>query len=316
MREKTLKVTTKPLNQETNQPLPLSGLLNLLVVYIVWGSTYLAIRVAVREGAGFPPFSMGLMRVTVAGGMLLLWAWLARKRIRLARRELLVLAASGLLLWTGGNGLVMVAEQRADSGLAALMVATAPIWVAVIEALIDRRSPSWLLLVSLLVGFGGIGVLSVPVLREGVRADLLSLLALVLASFSWSLGSVLQSRNPVTLSPQASAGVQMLAGGAGFAILALLVKEPRPTPTPEAWLAWGYLVVIGGVLAFTSFVVALRLLPTSVVMTYAYVNPVIAVALGWLLLNEQVTVWTIGGSALVLLGVAGVFRNRSQQQGR
>jgi drug/metabolite transporter (DMT)-like permease len=105
----------------------------------------------------------------------------------------------------------------------------------------------------------------------------------------------------------------MLFGAIGFAIVALLLGEPKPTPTPQAWAAFAYLVIFGSVFAFTAYVTALQKLPTRIVMTYAYVNPVLAVLLGWAVLNEQITIWTIGGSLLVLLGVAGVFRERFQK---
>jgi drug/metabolite transporter (DMT)-like permease len=286
------------------------GLLNLSVVYVVWGSTYLAIRVAVREGSGFPPFMMGAMRVILGGGLLLLWAGLGRKRLRLTRRELLIVAGSGLLLWFGGNGLVVWAEQRAASGYAALIIASTPVWVALIEAMLDRRSPSLLLVASLLIGFVGIGVLSVPILRVSDSGDILSVAALLVASLSWGAGSVLQSRRHVDLTPRVNSGYQQVFGGVGFLFAALVFGEPLPTPTSQAWIAWVYLVIIGSVFAFTAYVQALRLLPTSVVMTYAYVNPVIAVFLGWLILRESITGWTVCGAALVLLAVAGVFRDR------
>lgn len=129
-----------------------AGLFYLSVVYIIWGSTYLAIRVAVREGSGFPPFTMGMTRLFLAGVLLLLWAVLRKMPIRPSREEILVLVSSGLLLWTGGNGLVMWATQHANSGLAALIVASAPIWAALIETLINRRVPSLRLVSRCLLG--------------------------------------------------------------------------------------------------------------------------------------------------------------------
>ncbi len=286
------------------------GLFHLAVVYLVWGSTYLAIRVAVREGSGFPPLTMVGLRVLVGGTLLLLWSAADRRRIRPSGWEFAVLAASGLLLWFGANGLVTWAERRADSGYAALLIAAVPIWVALIEAVLDWKIPSYLLIGSLLIGFAGIVLLSVPVLGSGVTADLWSLIALLLAGLSWGSGTVVQSRKPVTLAPRVSSGYQQFIAGLGFVVAALLLREPRPDPVPEAWLAWGYLVIFGSVFAFTSFVQTLRLLPINVAMTYAYVNPVIAVILGWLILREPITGWTIGGAALVLLGVAGIFRDR------
>jgi drug/metabolite transporter (DMT)-like permease len=251
-----------------------------------------------------------MMRFLLAGGLLLLWAALRKMPIRPSREEIFVLSSSGLLLWTGGNGLVMWAEQRAGSGLAALIIASVPIWAALIETLIDRRVPSLRLILALLVGFVGIGMLGVPTLRSGTRADGLAVVALMGASASWAIGSVLQSRRPVTLSPQVSAGYQSLIGGMGFALLVFIFHEPRPTPVLEAWVAWGYLVVFGSLLAFTSYVQTLRLLPINVAMTHAYVNPVIAVMLGAVILGEPITTWTIGGAVMVILGVAAVFRDR------
>ena len=288
-----------------------TGLLHLLVVYIVWGSTYLAIRVAVREGAGFPPFTMALMRVMVAAAILLGWARLRRERIRLSRREFVLLAGSGLLLWVGGNGLVTWAEMRAASGMAALLVAAMPIWAEIIAIVVDHRLPSWRMAASILLGFAGVGVLSWPVLRQGTTADIMSVIALLLAPLFWAIGSIWYQRRKPELSDLAVSGWQQLFGGIGFLVLVLWRQEPLPAPSGAAWLAWGYLVLFGSVLAFTSYLATLRLLPYQVVVTYAYVNPVIAVFLGWLILAEEVTAWTLTGAVLVVAGVAGIFNNRS-----
>jgi len=290
--------------------------LHLGIVYLVWGSTYLAIRVAVREGSGFPPFSMGATRVILAGLLLLGWAALSRKRVRPSRRELLILAGSGLLLWSVGNGLVIWAEQRAASALAALMVGTTPIWAVLMEAALDRRRPSPLLLAGLFSGLMGIGLLSAPVLAGGVRADVLSVVALGLASIAWAAGSVLQNRNPVDLPLRVSSGYQHLAGGMGFLVLVLLMREPLPRPQPQALAAWGYLLVFGSIIAFTSYVSILRTLPMSIATSTAFVNPVIAVVLGAALLQEPITPWNVSGAALVLLAVAGAFRDRQLQRRR
>lgn len=289
------------------------GLANLLVVYLVWSSTYLAIRIAVREGAGFPPFTMAFMRAALAGVILMAWSMLRKERVRLTRQELITLAISGILLWVGGNGLVTFAEQRAESGLAALIVAASPIWVALLEAIIDRKVPSAQLIVALLIGFGGIALLTAPALLTGVEADTISVLALLTAELTWAIGSVVQARRPVSVEPRVSSAYQMLFGAIGFVVLILATNEPLPTPTQEAWWAWIYLTIFGSLFAFTAYVVALRRLPTRIVMTYAYVNPVLAVLLGYFILGEEITVWTIAGSALVLLGVTGVFRELLSQ---
>ena len=287
------------------------GLLHLLVVYLVWGSTYLAIRVAVREGAGFPPFMMAFMRVLVASAILMTWAGIKKDRIRLNRKEFILLFGSGILLWVGGNGLVTWAEMRASSGLAALLVAAMPIWAELITTVVDRRLPTTRMVGSILLGFSGVAVLSWPVLREGNTADVMGVIALLLAPLFWAIGSIWFQRRKPDLTVRVVSGWQMIFGGIGFLAVILARGEGLPHPTPEAWMAWGYLVVFGSVFAFTSYMATLRLLPYQIVMTYAYVNPVIAVFLGWLIISEEVTGWTMAGAALVVAGVAGIFNNRS-----
>ena len=286
------------------------GLLHLSIVYVIWGSTYLAIRLAVREEGGIPPFTLGAIRTVVAGLALLGWAALRRTRIRLSRSEILTLAAAGVLMWVGGNGMVNFAEQRTDSGYAALLVASVPIWGAVIEAFLDRRRPSWLLMVSLLVGFAGVGLLTAPRLAGAGGPDVLAILALLAAPLLWALGSVLQLRRPTGASPLVNAAYLHLFGAVGFIAIALLASEGIPQPSIEAWGALGYLIVAGSIISFTSYIRSLHLLPMSVAMTYAYVNPVIAVLLGWLLLSEPITLSILGGMALILIGVWGVFHER------
>jgi drug/metabolite transporter (DMT)-like permease len=290
------------------------GLAYLAVVYVVWGSTYLAIRVAVREGSGFPPFAMAAMRLTVAGGLLMLWAKARGRRLRVSRSELAVLFGSGVLLWGIANGLLVWAEQRAGSGLSALMIGGVPIWAAVIDSLLERSRPPLGLVLALLLGLAGIATLVMPVLMTGVRADVMSIGALLVAAVSWAGGSVLQRRKPIQVSLMVNSAYQQVIGGLWLTAIALLVGEPLPHPTPQAWVAWAYLVVFGG-LAFTAYVQALRLLPISLATTYAYVNPVIAVFLGWLILGEPVTLWTLAGACLVIVGVASVFRWRTGRRG-
>jgi len=284
------------------------GLLHLSVVYVVWSSTYLAIRVAVREGSGFPPLAMVSTRLLLASGLLLALGSLSKSRVRPEGRELAVVGASGVLLWAGGNGLVTWAEQNAPSGYSALIVASAPIWVALMQFVADGRPPTPKLLAALAVGFAGVGILTSPSLTSGPGPRPLDTLALLLAAACWGAGSLLQSRNRVGMTSVVSSGYQQLFGGLTMALASLASGEPSPTPGVGPLLAWGYLVVFGSVLAFTSYVKALKLLPTDIAMTYAYVNPVLAVLLGAAILHEQVTGWTFAGMAFIVLGVAGVFR--------
>jgi len=282
----------------------------LAIVYVFWGSTYLAIRLTVREGAGFPPFALGASRVFVAGVVLLAWGALRGMRVRLERSEILTLALCGLMMWSGANGLVSWAEQRADSSYAALLMGMVPLWSAGIGAFLDRHRPAWLLALSLLVGFTGLGLLTVPRLVHARGADVLSILALVAAPVLWSSGSILQTRQPVGVTPLVAAGYLHLFGAVGFLVLSLLSGEPFPTPTLTAWGAWGYLVLAGSILGFTSYIRILRLLPMSVAMTFAYINPVIAVILGSLVLREPLSSPILGGMVLILVGVWGVFREK------
>ncbi|MBK8166651.1 MAG: EamA family transporter [bacterium] len=297
------------------RPLDRGGLLHLLVVYLAWGSTYLGIRLAVAGDGGFPPFTMAMLRVFAAAAVLLGWAHLKKERVRLRGREWVLMGGSGLLLWVGGNGLVTWAELRAASGLAALLVAAMPLWGESITLLLDRKAPSVLMTGSILLGFAGVGVLSWPVLRTGSTGDIASVAGLLLAPLFWAMGSIWFQRRKPDLSVRAVSGWQQLLGGLGLGAMALLRGEVGPgvaLPSPDgaAWAAWGYLVVVGSVFAFTSYVITLQRLPYRVVMTYAYVNPVIAVFLGWLIIDEPVTRWTLAGASLVVAGVVGVFRNR------
>ncbi len=294
---------------DSGSSLPLGGVAHLAVLYVAWSTTYLAIRVAVRAGSGFPPFYMSGTRLLAAGPFLLLIAIVLRRSLRVSRRDWGTIVGAGLLLWIGGNGLVTWAEQFAESAYAALLIGAMPIWTSVIEAVLDRTWPSPRLALAQAIGFAGVAVLTIPELRVAEGSDLLAVFALLVAPISWGAGAVLQGRRKIEAAPLASAGFQQLVGGFAFILIALAVGEPAPDPTPVAWGGWAYLVFVGG-LAFVSFTEALRLLPTRIVMTYAYVNPVGAALLGWWLLDERITWWTVAGAALVVAGVAGVFRER------
>jgi drug/metabolite transporter (DMT)-like permease len=294
--------------------LSIKGLLNLVVVYLAWGSTYLFIRVAVREGSGFPPFAMVASRTFCAALVLFLLARILGCRLRPTRDELRVLAVSGILMWFAANGLVTWAERHAHSGYAALILGTTPIWPVIMESIIHRRPPSLLLVVSLLVGFAGLTVLVAPVLRFGLSADISSTIALLVAAVAWPSGSLLLQRRPPNLNPLVISAHQQLFGSLALAAAFLVTGEPWPQPSTSSWVGWIYLVTVGSLISFTSYVIAVQTLPMSVVMTYAYVNPVIAVVLGWLALNELITWGTLIGMALILASVAGVFRYRLRRE--
>ena len=285
--------------------------MHLLIVYIVWGSTYLGIRVAVQEGSGFPPMIMSATRV-FAGSLILvaLARFIQKQSLRLTKEEWVVLSVSGLALWWGGNGLVAIAEMTVPSGYAALIISCTPIWVAIIESILDKKWPSFFLVISLLIGVAGIAVLNWPAIIAGNLNDLKGLFLLIIAGLSWGAGSIYQKRKNIHTTPEISSAVQQFTGGIALLITSFIISEPTMNPVPSAWWAWGYLIIFGSVIAFTSFVKALKLLPPNVVFTYAFVNPVVAVILGFFILGEPITPWTFAGATLVIIGVLGVFKEQ------
>ena len=297
-----------------NTTLSKEGLFHLCVVYVVWSSTYLAIRIAVNPEGGFPPFALGAIRMTPAALILLSLAYFQGKSLKPSLSDLVTLSITGILLWVSGNGVVMWAEQFIDSGFACLILSSSPIWSTIIELIIFKRRTSFLLVASLLLGFLGILILTIPSFLKGVSSDLVAIAALIFAAASWGGGSVLQSRRPMNISPQVASGYQHLFASIGFLIASVILGETFSQPTTQAWLAWGYLVIFGSVFAFTSYIVTLKLLPISIAMTYAYVNPVLALGLGWLLLDEQITWWTIAGASLVIISVAGIFADKRRPE--
>lgn len=286
------------------------ALASLGIVYLVWGSTFLAMRIGVRPGSGFPPWWMGASRIAAAMILLLLLVWLRRSRFRFDRRTTWAMLGSGVLIWVGGHGLLLWAEQWAASGYTSLFIAGFPLLAALYDAVLDRRAPTLLLIAALVVGLVGIGFLVRPNLGADATLSPLVMLALLTAPVAWSAGFTIQKRLVRDVSPFALATYQHAAAVPLFVVIALAVGEPRPDPQPDAWLAWGYLVVFGSVIAFSAAVHALDRLPPRIAMTYGYVNPVVAVTLGHLVLNETVDRTTLAGAALVLVGVYGVFRDQ------
>jgi drug/metabolite transporter (DMT)-like permease len=282
----------------------------LVTVYLVWGSTYLAIRVVVQ--ADIPPLlGMGIRFVT-AGLLLfvLLVAVRGPRALRVDARGMLGAAIMGLALLLGGNGLVAVAEQTVPSGLAALIVGAVPLWFVLLRVTGGER-PRLLTWAGVLVGFAGIAAICLP--RGGIDGVEAWGVALILvASVSWALGSYLSPRLHLPKDPLVATTYEMLAGGvllltAGTAAGELGRFDSAAVPA-DGWLALLYLVIVGSIVGYTAYVFLLSHAPLSLVGTYAYVNPVVAVFLGWLILNEPLTGVVIAGGLLVVLGVALVVR--------
>ncbi len=301
---------------------PLPTALALLTVYLVWGSTYLAIAYVVDS---MPPFLSAGARYLVAGVILLGLLWLhGRFRRSSGERERPTLAhwrsavIIGMLLLLGGNGLVVLAEQPGllTSGVAALLVATEPIWMNLFEAILQRRRPSALVVAGVLAGFIGVVILVFP--TDGVaEVSPFGVLLVLIASLCWAVGSLYERRAPVPRSPWLGTGMEMLAGGAALLVLAILTGEPGRTDvssfTTESILALGYLVVFGSLVVFSAYIWLLHNAPVSTIATYAYVNPIVAVALGAWLRSEEVTPRTILAAAIILGAVVAMVSGRPRE---
>lgn len=297
--------------------LSVAGLLHLSIVYVLWGSTYLAIRIAVQEGSGFPPMIMSATRVFCGSIILMSLAKIFYKdSLKINRDEFLVLFISGIALWFGGNGLVAIAETNINSGYAALIIACTPIWVAVIESYLNKRTPSLFLLGSLVISILGITILNWPAISTNDTTNLWSTFLLIFAGLSWGAGSIYQKRKGLKISPEVSSAYQQIFGGLVLFIASFVLSEPNISPSFTSWLAWAYLIIFGSVIAFTSFIKALKLLPANIVFTYAFINPIVAVLLGLIVLNEPITIWTLVGSPLILIGVFGVFKEKNYRTNR
>lgn len=273
------------------------------IVYVVWGSTYLAIRVSVED---MPPLLMAGGRFLVAG--VIVSAVLAVRHgprvLRVRPLELRGAAVVGILLLAGGNGGVVLGERTVPSGLAALLVATVPLWVVLL-----RRGtgdlPRALTWAGVLLGFGGLVVLVLPGDHGG--GGVAGVAFVLGAAACWTVGSFMSQRMAMPANPFVGSVWEMLLGGAVLVVLGILRGE-RPGPldsyASESWLAFAYLIVFGSLVAYTAYVWLLQNASLSLVATYAYVNPVVAVLLGALILDESVSLPIVVGGAIVVVGVA------------
>jgi drug/metabolite transporter (DMT)-like permease len=272
-------------------------------VYVFWGMTYLAMRVAVED---IPPYLMAGSRFVLAGAVLFGWA---RRRgdPGPALQQWRAAAVVGAFLLLGGNASVAWAEQRVPSGLAALLIGVMPIWMVGLEWLRRGSRPSKQVVAGLLLGAAGVGLLVLPQ-GSGRGMDLLGAAVLILAALSWAWGSVISKSAPLPKSPFLATSMEMIAGGVLCILVAAVSGEFARFSLAEvsgrAALAWLYLVVFGSLIAFTAYIWLLGVTSIAKVGTYAYVNPIVAVLLGWAVLGEPVTLRTVAAAAIILLGVA------------
>jgi drug/metabolite transporter (DMT)-like permease len=281
--------------------------LALATVYVIWGSTYLAIAVAVET---MPPFLMAAVRFLIAGGVLFAWTRVrdrGGRGERLTARQLGASALVGTLLLLGGNGLVSWGEQQGvASGLAALLVASTPLWMALLGRVLFRERLSALSLAGVLLGFAGVAVL----VQVGGAAggNPAGAIAILVAAFLWGLGSVWSQHLPLPKDPLTSTGLEMLTGGTVILGVSLVLGEPfafdMGAVSARSWFGLAYLITAGSLVAYTAYTWLLANVRTDLVGTYAYVNPLVAVLLGWAVLAEPVTVTTLVGGGIVVLSVA------------
>jgi drug/metabolite transporter (DMT)-like permease len=270
------------------------------LVCTVWGSTYLAIRIGVQD---LPPLLFAGVRFVLAGAILGGIVLLTGDHLPRTLRDWRILAVTGVFLLLGGNAVVVWAEQFVESGPASVFVAAVPLWAAFFDVIVPGGGSvfTWRVGVGLALGFLGSALLAGVTPGQLLSVDLKGPIALTLASASWALGTVYSKRNPTDTSPYAASAVQMLVGGAVITLLGLMLGEAGAWKfTANGMGALAYLILFGSIVGYTAYAYALRHASATVVGTYAYVNPVVAVLLGWLILDEAITLRTILAMGLIL----------------
>lgn len=290
-------------------------------VYVIWGSTYLAIRYAVES---MPPFLMASARWIVAGAILYAWRRAAGDP-RPTLRNWAAASIVGVALILGGNGLVSWAEISVPSSLAALIIAIVPLWFALFVWYREGAMPTPRVWTGILLGIVGVALLFGPAIREsvgGASSLLLGTLAILVATISWAMGSVYSKKAPLPKSILLAASMEMIAGSVALAIVGLGLGEAGAvdlgTVALKAWLSWGFLVIFGSIVAFSAYVWLLKVVRTELVATYAFVNPIVAVILGVVFAGEPFGLGTLVASALIVVGVALVVtagRGRGARRG-
>jgi drug/metabolite transporter (DMT)-like permease len=293
-------------------PRALMVLIAFLALYLIWGSTYLGIRFAIES---LPGFLMAGVRFVVAGAVLYAWTrWQGAPAPTLHQWR--ISAIVGGLLLVGGNGGVVWAEHRVDSGLTALLVATVPFWFALFDWLRpDGVRPGGGTILGLALGFAGIVMLvKAGETSAAARIDLPGTLVLVLATISWAGGSIFSRQRPTGLSAMLGSAMQMLAGGAMLLIVGTVSGEwsdlAGRSVTLRSVLALGYLIVFGSLVGYTAYTWLLRVSTAARVATYAYVNPIVAVVLGWALAGEALNRWMLLAAGVIIAGVVSITASK------
>ncbi len=276
------------------------ALVAYLLVCVVWGSTYLAIRIGVKD---MPPLLFAGVRFALAGLILAAIVIAMGDHLPRRARDWRIHAITGLFLLLGGNAVVVWAEQFVESGPASVFVAAVPLWAAFFDVIVPGGTSvfTWRVGVGLALGFLGSALLAGVTPGDLLSSDLKGPVALTLASASWALGTVYSKRNPTETTPFAGAAVQMVVAGVVMTLLGLALGEAGDWRLTASGLgALVYLIIFGSIVGYTAYAYALRHASATIVGTYAYVNPVVAVLLGWLILHEAVTLRTFAAMGLIL----------------
>jgi len=298
-----------------SDPAPLRILLAFAAIYVIWGSTYLAIRWAIES---IPPLLMGGTRFLVAGGLLFAWAR-ARGAGLPTRMQWRAGAIAGGLMLAGGTGSVMVAEQWVPSGLAALLIASMPLWLVLLDWMVGTGGrPSFRTVLGLALGIGGVLLLlGAPGVGGGGPKELFGALLILGGSVSWAVGSLYSRYAPAPPRPMLWVSMQMLTGGLILTILSALHGDLAAIDlagiSPRSWLALAYLVVFGALVAYSAYVWLVSVVSPARVGTYAFVNPVVAILLGGWLADEPLTSRALLAAGIILGGVVLITLERSSR---
>lgn len=287
--------------------MPSAAYLHLGIVYVVWGTVYPVIRVALTEANAPTPMQLQTGRLLLSAAVLATPLVLRARFIIKSRRDLALCLVSGFLFWVTGNGFAALALRELPAGFVTMVAAGIPLWTAVFQSLVDRRGIARMQAASLAFGFIGIALVFLPALGSAGQTDLFKpfeLTVAFLAPVTWALGSMLQRPLQQTMAPEVAASVQMAAGGACCLFLALAEGSPLPDRFSQAEIiAFLYLVLFVGALCFSSYIKVTRLFPPHVGASFAYVNPIVSLFLAWLFLGEQIALTSLIGMATVIASV-------------
>lgn len=299
---------------------PLSAYGHLLTIYLVWGAAYLAVKVAISGPAVITVLQLQTARVWGAGLLLALLAAFRNGLPRnISRRDVGICVASGLLMWISGNGLATLASKHSASIFVVMALGAIPIWACLLDLVIERAIPTRRVVMGLALGLFGLFLVTAPALFGGRTIiepgyEVLTVLILIGAGVTWSLGTIVQRPLMGRIAPEWAAAFQTFSAAVVLSVFVVVEGAPIPLPPSQSqWLAFGFMVVFGSVIGLTSYIRVLRNFSPVIASTFAYVNPIVGVLLGWLILDERPAPLSLVGLAIVLTSIA-IILTRPQQQ--